>query len=221
MNACRASLVVTACFMMAVWTYTGAAQAARQQTLRLGAADAARRFVGTEESLTTIRGMVLLTSARVRDALLEPESGDLFEDRRQIDAAYRLAQGVLEDYAQSAGADERLSQLSAEVERLHGASVEALREGAASGPDLRELLNRRILPLRDAALGSADAMQSRNRDAFIVNQVGIAAAHDAADARGRHQLGLALIAGLIAMLLASTYAGRLEARLHHGPALTI
>lgn len=214
MNPFRAALVLAAGAIFGVWIYTGASLDARNQAFREGSVALAERYVNAQESLATIRTMVLLTSVRVRDAVLVPETGAMFEDRRQIEAAYRLIVTSLEDYEPVAGpqaVEGLVGRLVSEIEQLHSASLAALEERPAAGRAIRDLLNGRIIPMRDAALATADQIQAQNRQAFIA-QSAETASREAADARWRQQLGLGLLAGLAAMLLSSLYTSRFQGR---------
>lgn len=216
----RVGLLVGVAIMLVVWVRAGAAYSERQAAMRDDAAEIASRYLQAQEALSTIRTMALLSSVRVRDALLDQQSVDVFEDRRQIAAAHRLVRLLLEDYQPMGGeASVRasLDRLVSEIDQLHAASLTVLNEGRHSQAAIRDVLNRRIAPRRDAVLELADAIQAANRSAFIARQAAAIDGHTAGDLQDREELRVALVIGLIALLLAFVYAGSLESKLKTRP----
>ena len=89
-----------------------------------------------------------------------------------------------------------------------------LSDAASRNPAaVREVLNRDIVPRREAALAISDEIQTLNRRTFIAQQADLAEIHRIAELHSRRQLGVALVVGLGTLLLTSLYAGRLESRL--------
>ncbi len=216
----RVGLLVGVAIMLVVWVRAGAAYSERQAAMRDDAAEIASRYLQAQEALTTIRTMALLSSVRVRDALLDQQSVDVFEDRRQIAAAHRLVRLLLEDYQPMGGeASVRasLDRLVSEIDQLHAASLTVLNEGRHSQAAIRDVLNHRIAPRRDAVLELADAIQAANRSAFIARQAAAIDGHTAGDLQDREELRVALVVGLITLLLAFVYAGSLESKLKTRP----
>lgn len=215
----RTALAVGSCVTLALWFYTGVAFTQRIQSLRRDAADAASRHMRAQEALSTVRATVLVSSVRVRDALLDPTPGNLLENRKRIEEANRVIRTAIESYDPVLGRAsqmEQLVRLSAAVDQFHATSLDILTDAAGQAPNrIREVLNRHIVPRRDAALAISEEIQTLNREAFIAQQSEISTMHEAAEARGRRQLGVALIIGLASMLLTSLYAGRLESRLRY------
>jgi hypothetical protein len=209
--AIRAGILVGAGLMLVIWVRTDAAFADRQASIRSGAAEVGSRYVQSQESLSTIRTMALLSSVRVRDALLDPRSGDVHEDRRQVDAAYKLVKLLLADYEPVMGeASQRqlLVRLASEIEQLNAAALAVLAEGPVSPVAIRVALNHRIVPRRDAVLEIAEEIQSINRSAFLEQLAEVLAAHEAADAQNRRQVAVAVIFGLITLVPAFVYVRR-------------
>lgn len=215
----RTALAIGFCVTLGLWFYTGVAFSRRIESLRLEAADVASRHLNAQESLSTVRTMVLLSSVRVRDALLDPTPDSLFENKFNIDAAYRIVKSSMEEYEPVRGRAsqvDQLERLSSAVEQFHATSVDILALAARQDPaKIRDVLNRHIVPRRDAAVAISEEIQTLNRQAFIAQQAELASTHQAAEARSRQQLGIALIVGVGSMFLTSLYAGRLESRLRH------
>ena len=215
----RTALAIGFCITLGLWFYTGVAFTQRIESLRRDAADIASRHMDAQEALATVRTMVLLSSVRVRDALLDPTPTSLVENKFNIEAAYHLVKASIEEYEPVLGRAsqvDQLGRLSSAVEQFHATSMDILAEAAHQDPaKIRDVLNRHIAPRRDAAVAISEEIQTLNRQAFIAQQAEIAAIHEAAEARSRQQLGIALIVGLGSMFVTSLYAGRLESRLRH------
>lgn len=215
----RTAVVLGFCLTLGLWLYTGFAFTQRIEAMQREAADVASRYTRAQELLSTVRAQMLLSSVRVRDALLEPRSSEREQYWQQVEASYRLIKMAIADYEPVIGfsaLDRQLTRLSDEVDAFHSTSMSVLADAADQRPaQVRDVLNRYIVPRREAALAISEEIQSLNRRAFISQQRDLAAIHRDAESRGRLQLGLALIVGLGGMLLTTIYAGRLEARLRH------
>ena len=204
---------------LGLWLYTGFAFSQRINSMQSDAADVAARYTRAQELLSTVRAQVLVSSVRVRDALLDPKPTELAEYRQQVESSYRVIKMAIGDYEPVIGfgqLDEQLDRLGAEIDQFHATSMSVLTDAAKHKPaQVRDVLNRYIIPRREAALAISEELQALNRRAFIAQQADITAIHSDAESRSRRQLGFALIIGLGGMLLTTLYAGRLEARLHH------
>jgi signal transduction histidine kinase len=185
--------------------------------VRRDAAEVASRYTSAQELLSTVRAQVLLSSVRVRDALLNPEPAGLAENREQIEAAHRIVTMALADYEPVMGSSresDQVGRLQREVEQFHATSMDVLADAAGRKPaDIRNVLNRYIVPRREAALAISEEIQTLNRRAFVRQQADIAEIHRVAEEQSRQRLGAALVVGLGVLLLTSVYATRLEARL--------
>jgi signal transduction histidine kinase len=150
--------------------------------------------------------------------LLNPQPAALAEYRDQIEAAHRIIIMAIADYEPviGGGQSDQLNRLSAEVGQFHTTSMDVLTDAATQRPDqIRDVLNRHIVPRREAALAISEEIQTLNRRAFIAQQADLTEIHRVAELRSRRQLGVALIVGLGTLLFTSLYAARLEARLRH------
>jgi signal transduction histidine kinase len=211
----RTALAFGFCVTLGLWLYTGYAFTRRIDLVQREASAVAARYTRAQELLSTVRAQVLLSSVRVRDALLNPEPRTIAENREQVDASYRVVMMALTDYEPviQTGSSERIDRLREEVDQFHRTSLAVLADAAGRSPAaIREILNRNIVPRREAALAISDEIQTLNRRAFIAQQADLAAIHRTAEAESRQQLGMALIVGLGTLLITSLYAGRLEAR---------
>ena len=213
----RTALAIGFCVTLGLWLYTDYAFTRRIETVQREAADVAARYMRAQELLATVRAQVLLSSVRVRDALLNPTPDELQQYREQIEAAHRIITMALADYEpvmRSGVESEQISRLQSEVNQFHATSIDVLTDAAGRRPvEIREVLNRHIVPRREAALAISEEIQSLNRRAFVQQQADIAEIHRAAEADSRQSLGMALVVGLGVVLVTSLYATRLEGRL--------
>lgn len=213
----RTALAIGFGVTLGLWLYTGYSFTQRIDTLQREAAEVAARYTRAQELLSTVRAQVLLSSVRVRDALLDPQPDALRQYREQVDSAYRIVRMALTDYEPviaSGGETEQFRRLQAEIEHLHVTSTAVLDDAAGKNPtQIREILNRNIVPRREAALAISEEVQAINRRAFVQQQNDISEIHRIAERRSREGLGIALAVGLGVVLITSLYAGRLEARL--------
>jgi signal transduction histidine kinase len=213
----RAALALGFCVTLGLWLYTGYAFDHRIEQVRREAAAAAARYTRAQELLSSIRAQVLVSSIRVRDALLEPDPGKLEQHRRDLEANARSIDEALDAYEPVLKADDenaRIQALREEVARFHETSMEVLAGASERDPRaIRDLLNAHVMPRREAALNISEEIARLNRSAFIDQQIEISEIHRNAELESRRRLGLALVVGLGVLLLTSLYAGRLEARL--------
>ena len=202
---------------MGLWLYTGYAFTARIDTVRREASSVAGRYMRAQELLTTVRTQLLLSSVRVRDALLDPTAQSVIEHRDELDTSHRIIVMALQDYQPVIGTRldrDPIERLSREVEQFHQTSLTVLAEAAGRSPSaVRDVLNRSIAPRREAALAISEEVQALNRVAFVRQQEDLTEIHRIAELQSRRQLGAALIVGLGVLLFTSLYAGRLETRL--------
>jgi hypothetical protein len=113
----------------------------------------------------------------------------------------------------SAEESDHLVRLRVELDRFHQASTSVLGRDAGRSPvEIRDVLNRDVMPPRDAALRIADDVQAMNRQAYIGQQSHVAELYRAAERQSRRQLGTALALSLAVLLLTSAYAARLNTR---------
>ena len=196
----------------------------RIETVQRDAAQVAARYSSAQELLATVRSQVMLSSVRVRDALLDPTPAAIQDCRDQLAASSRAINMALADYqpvlpnASDTGAVARLSD---EVAQFHERSLQVLADAAGrTSAQIRDVLSRDIGRHREAAVSISEEIQSINRRAFIEQQAEIAAINRGAEAESRDRIGLALVIGLGTLLLTSAYAGQLESRLRTNSSAT-
>ena len=213
----RTALAIGFCVTLGLWLYTDFAFARRIEAVQRDAGEVAARYMRAQDLLSTVRAQVLLSSVRVRDALLNPTPEELQQDREQIESSHRIVTMALADYEPVMGSsleNDQLGRLQREVDEFHSTSMDVLRDAAGQAPaEIREVLNRHIVPRRQAALAISEDIQVLNRRAFVQQQSDIAEIHRVAEADSRRSLGIALVVGLGIVLLTSLYATRLEGRL--------
>lgn len=213
----RAALALGFCATLGLWLYTGYAFTNRIDRVRKQATAVASRYTRAQELLSTVRAQVLISSVRVRDALLNPEKAALAGYRAQVEASNRAVTDALAAYEPVLGSgtqDNQIQRLRAEVEQFHKTSISVLSDAAGRTPAaVRDVLNRHIVPRREAALAISEEIQSLNRGAFIQQQNDIAEIHRVAELESRQGLGVGLVIGLGVLLVTSVYASRLESRL--------
>jgi signal transduction histidine kinase len=213
----RAALALGFCVTLGLWLYTGYAFDHRIEQVRKEAAAAAARYTRAQELLSSVRAQVLVSSIRVRDALLDPDPETLDAHRRELDAMANSIDDALNSYEPVLKAEDenaRIRALRDEVARFHETSMAVLADAGGRDPRaIRDLLNAHIVPRREAAINISEEIARLNRRAFIDQQTAIGEIHKNAEQESRRRLGIALVVGLGVLLLTSLYAGRLEWRL--------
>jgi signal transduction histidine kinase len=213
----RAALALGFCVTLGLWLYTGYSFTNRIETVRHEAGEVSSRYLRAQELLSTVRTQVLLSSVRVRDALLDPSPTSVSTHRTEIEAAHRIIMMALQDYEPVIAArldGDAVQRLTNEVDQFHQTSLAVIANAAGRSPAaVREVLNSAIAPRREAALAISEEIQALNRRAFVRQQQDLTDIHRIAELQSRRQLGAALIVGLGVLLITSLYAGRLEKRL--------
>jgi signal transduction histidine kinase len=213
----RTVLAIGFCVTLGLWLYTGYDFTRRIETLQREATAVASRYTDAQELLSTVRTQVLLSSVRVRDALLDPRPTTVAENRELVDMSHRLITLSLDDYQPVMGStseSDQVGRLRREVEAFRLTSMNVLGDAVGRSPAaIRDVLNRHIVPRREAAVAISEEIQQLNRLAFVRQQNEIVEIHRVAELESRRRLGIALVIGLGVLLLTSVYAGRLERRL--------
>jgi signal transduction histidine kinase len=203
--------------VVGLWVYTGYEFTTRIAGVEEESANITSRYLEAQERLTRIRSQVLVASVYVRDALLEPVQGLTPRYERQLEETYAAIDSALDEYVpvlDTADEREHVQRLRKEVDEFRQMTRRVLlaRQGR-SVADVRDLLNRNLVPRREAAIRVSEEVQALNRAAFVRHQTEIARVHRVAERRTWQQVGLALIASLMIGAFISLYAGRLESRL--------
>jgi len=213
----RIALAVGFVGTLGLWLYTNYAFTQRIETVQRDAAAVAARYTNAQELLATVRAQVLVSSVRVRDALLDPTPAALQQCREQLEKSSRITTTTLEGYVPvltTAADGVAIGRLANEIDQFHQRSMQVLADAAGMTPtQVRDVLSRRIGPHREAALAISEEIQTINRRGFIREQSEVAEIQRVAEAQSRDRVGIAFVIGFVTLLLTSVYAGRLEARL--------
>jgi signal transduction histidine kinase len=213
----RAALALGIAVTLGLWLFTGYTFTRRIDDVERQAALVTARYTRAQELLATVRTQVLLSSVRVRDALLNPDPASLDGYRAEVQAIQRVIVQALDDYEPVIGAaaeQEQVANMRREVDEFHRTSLAVLADARGQSPGaVRELLNRQIVPRREAAIKISEDIQTLNRLVFIRQQGEIAEIYRTAERQSWRRLGLALAVSVGVLLLAGLYASRLERRL--------
>lgn len=213
----RAVLILGFGLTLGLWAFTAYSFTAQMAEAERRGAVVLARYNRAQELLSTVRAQILLISVHVRDALLDPDRRATDKYRRRIDESYTRIESALGGYSpvpDATGERDDVLRLRAEIEQFRGTMTEMLDLHASGRPvDVRDLLNRRMVPRRESAIGFSEQVQALNRAAFVRQQAASAAIHQAAERRSWWYLGVALMASLGIALFATAYSTRLEAKL--------
>lgn len=204
-----ASIVVAT---VGLWAYTGVVFVGRLDAVARQSSDAAARYTRAQELLTTIRTQVLVASVRVRDGLLNQDRAFVEDCREQILGNYAAIDAALSAYVPVTTDDEGIvDRVRLEVRDFRDVALDALSpRPSLSMPQIRELLNARVVPRREALVRISEEVQSLNRAAFVRQQSELTRIHRSAEAQAWNLLGFAIAASLIALIVMWVYAQRFE-----------
>jgi signal transduction histidine kinase len=201
-----------------LWLFVGIHFAQRIAEAGRKSEDLNARYTQSQELLSNLRAQVLLGSIYLRDALLDPASGDATEYRRQIADADRQADLALQQYqpvAETPVALARMLELRRELDEFHATLTDILGTDSTRWvQNARVLLRDRIVPKRQLVIRMSEDIQALNRNAFVQQQSDIAAFYADAERQIWESLGIALFISLGIGVTATLYAGRLEGRLN-------
>jgi signal transduction histidine kinase len=212
----KAALVLGFGCTLGLWLFAGYRLTQRIADIESQTTAINSRYMRAQDLLSTVRAQVLLASVFVRDALLEPSpaSGDSYQER--FENIYHTADQALQQYVpviDSPAERGQVAELRREVEDFHRAMLDVLATDNRKWPyDARALLQQRVVPKREVVMRVSDQVQALNRTAFVQQRVETSEIYRVAQRREWERLGVALAANLGVGLVASVYAGRLEAR---------
>lgn len=200
-----------------LWLFAGYQFTRRMADVEQEAAAITARYIHAQKLLSTVRAQVLLGSVYVRDALLDPNPGSANDYRQRLQETYHTIDQALQQYVpvlDSPAEGEPIGRLRREIDAFRATLLEILATDSSRWlTEARLLLQRRIVPGREAAIRLSEEMQALNRSTFVQHQAAIAEIYRVTQRRIWRQLGLALAANLGIALLATLYAGRLENQL--------
>src|SRR5512139_851507 len=200
----RAALTLGFGLTLGLWAFTGYTFTTQMDAAERQGAAVIARYNRAQELLSTVRAQILLISVHVRDALLDPDRGATAKYRRRMDESFARIEVALNEYSPPDTLGERggVLRLRDEIEQFRQTMSEMLALHASGQPvDVRDLLNRRMVPRRESAIGFSEQVQALNRAAFVRQQSASAAIHQAAERRSWWYLGVALAASLAIGLL--------------------
>jgi signal transduction histidine kinase len=210
----KAALVLGFGLTLGLWLLAGSYFTRRVADIQRDASAINARYMRAQELLTNVRSQVLMGSLSVRDALLDPDPATMVRTRQSVSENFSSVDRLLNRYVpilDSRVERERLDLLKSEIGGLRSHMSDVL-ESVSVGK-AREVLNSKVVPQREVVIRVSDQVQALNRAAFVNQQTDVAELYRSAQRQLWSQLGLALGASLGIALLATIYAGRLEASL--------
>ena len=212
----KAALLLGFGLTLGLWLWVGYAFTTRMAAVEREADAINTRYMQAQELLATVRPQVLLMSVTLRNALLDPDPGNLPDYRERVGRTRENVHDALERYVPVLHSDverSRVERVRSEIDAFSAAILEVI-----SGPPPRttaqaQALLGRVVPRRELVIGVTDEVQALNRAAFIQQQAAIARTHRDAERRVWQQFGLSVGASLAIALLATFHVSRLESRL--------
>jgi signal transduction histidine kinase len=213
----RAALFLGFGLTLGLWLFTGYQLTQRIATLERDTAAANARYTRAQELLSTIRAQALLGSVYVRDALLDPDPASIDLYRLRLEQVYTDIERALNQYvpvSDSPDERQRVDHFRRELDAFRATILDVLATDRSRwSTDARTLLDKRVMPKREAVIRLSDDAQALNRRSFVEQQAGVATIYATAERQMWMRLGVALAASLAIGLLATLYAARLEKRL--------
>jgi signal transduction histidine kinase len=175
------------------------------------------RYLTAQETVTNIRTQVLMASVAFRDALLDPDAGNMERYRSHLQRSYTTLDELLRAYepvSESPEERQQFARLESEVDAYRRSMVEVLASDRNQWlVEARNVLSRRVTPRRDIIIAVSEGVQSLNRAGYVEQQSVIGGIYHSVQRDLWQVLGLGLAIGVAIALLAIAYAGRLERRL--------
>lgn len=202
---------------LGLWLFTGYDISRRMAALQQDVAALNARYTRAQDLLSTVRAQVLLGSVYVRDALLDPSAAAAGVSLARLEQTSKAMDRALAQYEPVFGSDlerGRVERLRREVLEFRATMNAVLATDQAHWTtDARRMLNERVVPRRETVIRVSEDVQALNRQAYVQQQLRLAAVYDAAERRTWQRLGLALAGSLGIALLATIYSTRLEQHL--------
>jgi signal transduction histidine kinase len=213
----RAAVFLGFGLILALWLVAWVQLSLRVADARKGATAINARYLKGQETLSNIRTQVLIASVSFRDALLDPDRGNIDRYRGQLERTYTALDQLLNAYepvSNSTKEREQFARLRAEVDAYRGTMLDLLGSNRSEWlAEARSLLNQRVTPRRDIVIAVSEGVQALNRAGYVEQQSEIAGVYRSVQRAVWQLLGLALAIGVAVAVLAVIYAGRLEQRL--------
>jgi signal transduction histidine kinase len=213
----RETLYVGFGLVFVLWVVSGYDLVTRLNSVEERADAVSARFADADRRLSVIRTQVLIASLYLRDALFETNKDASDHYRARMEAA-RL------DEAQALGAyvpvgtldDERegVRQLRAEIASFWETVLPALEwDAARRAAEARRWIREEVIPKRELIIRISERVEAVNRAALVQERDEVRQIYDAMRRRIWETGALALLASLVVAVVATRYAGGLEARI--------
>ncbi|MGQ0736492.1 MAG: sensor histidine kinase [Acidobacteriota bacterium] len=212
----KAALVLGFGTTALLWLFTGYRLATHLADVEEESTAITTSYLRAQERLSSVRAQVLVSAVYVRDALLDRSGTQHADYEERLEAVYAQLDRDLALYVPvegvAVGGD--IGRLRVEITDFRDAMREVLAASSDLGPiEIRDLLNRDVVPRRESIIRISDELRALNRNAYLEHQAAITRLHRDAEQNTWWRLGLALAASLGVALLAILYTGRLESRL--------
>ncbi len=213
----RAAVFLGFGFIFGLWMFAWAQLSLRIDDAQRRAEAINTRYVRAQETLSNIRMNVLMASVAFRDALLDPDAGNMSKYRSQLERSYTTLDALLRAYEPVSDAPkerEQFARLESEVDAYRRSMLDVLASDRKQWlVEARNVLSRRVTPRRDIIIAVSEGVQSLNRAGYVEQQSEIGNVYQSVQSDLWQVLGLALAIGVAVAILAVVYAGRLERRL--------
>ena len=200
--------------IVALWTAAGIDVLLRFREADQQLRGLTRRFLQTEEDLSTIRTGVFLGALDVRDSLLDTDGGLTEAYRVQAEEYRRSCLEALARIRAREGASDESSEftdLAQEVTAFWATVVPVLDLAPPQrAAEARRILNERVIPKRELVVRIAQQFRLLNRSRFQEQQVGSSELYASARQRIWYSGGLTLLLTVLVAWLVMLYASSLE-----------
>lgn len=203
--------------ILGLWILTSIQVTRRMAAVQDESAALNARYLRAQDTLTTARSKMLLSSAHVRDALFDPDPHATARYGQKERDVIRQLHEVLAGYERMLpGNDEsiRLQQLSADVAAYEVVTQQSLDSDTGGLSDLERLtVVQTLVSARDRAVNTSESFQAANRADYVRRQAVLSEAMHATQRLMNEQLGAALLVSLLVGWLATRRASGLERHL--------
>lgn len=212
----RTALVLGFGITLGLWLLAGYQMTQRMQEVESQTSAINRRYVVSQDLLSTVRTQVLLATVFVRDALLDPDPSTVPQYRQQFEQAYARASRALSLYVPILDTPEErqnLAELRGEIDAYRTAMLGVFDTSRQQQRSAGLLQEREVRERRDVVVRVSEKTQGLNRGAFVRRRDETARVNREAQRSSWQKLGVSLGLSLLVGLLATVYAGRLESQL--------
>jgi signal transduction histidine kinase len=213
----RAAVFLGFGLIVALWLFAWVQLSVRIGEAQRRAQSINTRYVKAQDTVTGIRAQVLMASVAFRDALLDPDAGNMQHYRSQLEGTYSKLDELLRAYepvSDSHEEREQFARLQSEVDAYRRSMVDVLASDRNQWMvEARNVLSRRVTPRRDIIIAVSESVQALNRAGYVEQQSVIGGVYQSVQRDLWQVLGFGLAIAVAIAMLAIAYAGRLEQRL--------